>query len=98
MDLYKRLNQYATIQYIGLPAEKFLKDVPEPDEDTQIKFFDQYKNAVALPEQSEPGFRQPPKYDIQYLKFDKSKFEATITDAEIKAEYDKSPEFTKVTI
>ncbi len=91
-DYFKRLNRFAKVELVQVPVERFVQDVPDPDEGTLRRFFDEHKETVPNPALPEPGFHQPRKVAMQYLKAEQSKFLAAVTDAEIKAEYESKKE------
>ena len=65
---FQRLNRRATAEVLGVPAEKFLKDVPEPKESELQAFFDAHNQTIQVPDSPEPGFKQPAKAAFQFFK------------------------------
>lgn len=93
-DYFKRLNQFASIEAAVVPVDQYLNSKEmEPASDEQLKkFFEENKERVALPESPEPGFRQPRRASLQYLKAEESKFLAAVSEAEVKEQYEKDKE------
>ena len=91
-DYYKRLNQRAAIEAAALPVADYVNQVKSPDEATLKTFFEKYKEAAARPESPDPGFREPRRLNVQYLKAEHAKFLATVTDADVKQHYEKNKE------
>lgn len=91
-DYFKRLNQRAKVEVAALPVANYVGSVKDPDDATLKKFFEQCKEVVARSDSPDPGFRQPRKIDVQYLKADRDKFLAAVTDAEIQQQYEKNKE------
>ncbi len=105
-DDWKKVNERISLDVAELPREKFLSQVPEPN-DTQLQgFFNDYKNVdptdrvriiggqeLTLPE---PAFAEPHRVRLQYLKGSlverAEKLEPTVTEEEIKTYYEKNKE------
>ena len=67
-DYFQRLNRKLTVKSIPVQVSDFLDQVPDPDEATLAAFFDQFKYEPYDPMSPEPGFREPKKVAIEYLK------------------------------
>ena len=80
-DYFQRLNRKVTIESAPVEVVDFLKDVSDPDESTLHTFFEQHKAEPHDPTSPEPGFREPRKVAIEYLK---AEYEAFF-DRELKA-------------
>lgn len=89
-DYYTRLKRNATAEVVPVAVERFVSQVPDPDEATLQKFFDEHKDNIKLPDSPEPGFRESQRVDIRYFKADLEKFMAALTDEEVKQEYEKN--------
>jgi hypothetical protein len=105
-DDWKKVNERISLDVAELPRDKFLSQVPEPN-DTQLQgFFNDYKNVdptervriiggqeLTLPE---PAFAEPHRVRLQYLNGSlverAEKLEPTVTEDEIKAYYEKNKE------
>jgi len=80
-DYFQRLNRKVTIESLPVRVSDFLDDVPDPDESTLRSFFDQYKAELPDPTSPEPGFREPKRIAVEYLKAEYDGF----FDRELKA-------------
>ncbi|NQT13911.1 MAG: hypothetical protein HQ582_14250 [Planctomycetes bacterium] len=67
-DYFQRLNRKVTIESAALSVSDFIKDVAEPDESTLRAFFEEHKDRLPDPTSVEPGFREPEKIAVEYLK------------------------------
>ncbi len=100
---WKRINERIAVEAAILPAEKFLADVPEPDE-TQLKaFYELHKDRIdglyqavmntRLPS-PDPGFREPRQVRLQYLLGSVDdwthKLLDTVTESEIADYYERN--------
>ena len=99
-ESWKRWNDFATIETLPVPVEKFLDQVKAPTDDDLRTLFDMYKDRIEQPdvvdgtilESPLPGFRVPRKMAFHYLKADYDDFVARvaeeITDEEIAKYYE----------
>ncbi|MGA2032646.1 MAG: hypothetical protein ABSG68_10340 [Thermoguttaceae bacterium] len=88
-DYYCRLNRHATVELAAVPAANFVSQVPDPSDEELNAFFEKHKATYPTPESPEPGFHQPHRIALEYLKADYDRFEKTVTDAEVIEEYQK---------
>jgi hypothetical protein len=92
-EYFERLNRKATTEIMPVAVKDFVDKVPEPTATELQTFYDEYKNAYPQPGSRTPGFRDPYKAQIEYVKADNDKLldEAlpTVTADEIKDYYDK---------
>jgi hypothetical protein len=105
-DDWKKVNERISLDVAELPREKFISQVPEPNDAQLQGFFNDYKNVdptervrviggqeLTLPE---PAFAEPHRVRLQYLKGSlverAEKLEPTVTEDEIKAYYEKNKE------
>ncbi len=74
-----------------MPVASYAKKVADPQPDELEKFFEAHKNQYAMPDSPEPGFRVPHRIAVQYFRAETDKFAdaKTITEAQIKEEYEK---------
>ena len=97
-QFYRKLNEKQKIELAALDVEQFVAQVPEPTEAELKAYFDKSKDKVEMLENGKivPGFRQPVKARIQYLK---AKFDdvekqiaekSPVTDEEIQKYYDEN--------
>jgi hypothetical protein len=89
-DYYLRLHREAQIEAVAVPVERYVDKVPDPSQVERKQFFEEYKDVIPRPDSPEPGFHVPQKVDMQYLKAERAKFLASVSDAEVRAEYDRS--------
>jgi len=100
---WKRINQRIAVEAAVLPAEKFISEVPEPNEAELQQFYDQYNDRIDGIPQSvmgaqlpspDPGFREPRRVRLQYLLGDMNewthKFLDKVTEEEISDYYDRN--------
>ena len=89
-EYFCRVKQLATIEAVPVPVANYLKRVDEPNDETLKTFFEQNKERYATPDSPEPGFREPQRVALQYLKANLDKVAAGITEEEVKAHYEKN--------
>jgi hypothetical protein len=110
-DDWRKVNERISIEAAVLPVEKFIGEVPEPNETQLLAFYNEYKDfdpgryqmevGRELP-MAEPGFAEPRRVRLQYLLGSISgrteKLLETVTEEEIKEYYErnKRSEFTKL--
>ncbi|MFH1266261.1 MAG: hypothetical protein ABIK89_11085, partial [Planctomycetota bacterium] len=92
-DYFQRLNRKVTIESLEVPVEDFVDAVEDPDEATLRDFFEEYKAEPYDPASPEPGFREPKKVAIEYLKAEYESFFqrelAAVSPEELKAYYEE---------
>lgn len=108
---WRQVNERVALQVATLPVEKFLSEVPEPTEAQLLALYNDYKNAP--PEQvvrvgdrllksPTPGFSEPRRVRLQYLKGSVSelaeKLKDKVTEEDIAYYYEqhKAAEFLKL--
>lgn len=94
-DYFQRFNRRVMVETVALPVERFIDQVSEQPSPTELRqFFERYRYQVADPDSPEPGFMEPKRVVIEYLKapFDQfvEKARAEVTDAEILAYYEQN--------
>lgn len=87
-DYFQRFSRRATVEVLPVPVDDFVKEIADPDQDTLKAYFEKHKNQRWSPDSPLPGFRQPHRIMVEYLKADQNKYvdRAAVTDKEI-AEY-----------
>lgn len=67
--IHKNLNVQQALEIAPLYAKDFIKDVPPPGDDTLREYFESHKTEYQniSEEDPSPGFKQPPKVELQYL-------------------------------
>ena len=91
-EYFQRAKRNASIELAALPVERFLGKVPDPDDATLQKFFDEHKSHFQDPDSPEPGFRQPRQIALEYFKADYEKFLDLkgVSDEQILAYYEQN--------
>lgn len=67
-EYYQQLNRRAKIEAVPVSAAKFVDKVAPPSEEDLRAFFEKYKDRLPDPNSPDPGFREPHRVDLQYLK------------------------------
>lgn len=90
-DYFLRLNRMASIELCAFPVEKYINQVPSPDERTVRSFFEEHKTRLPNPQSPEPGFKVPDKVTLEYLKADFQKWlvNTKIPDEELRRVYEE---------
>ena len=65
---YQQLNRRAKIEAVPVPAARFVDKVAPPSDEDLRAFFEKHKDRLPDPDSPDPGFREPHRIDIQYLK------------------------------
>ena len=95
-DCFQRLNRKVTIEWLAVPVSEFVDDAPDPSDATLRAFLDQYKAEPDDPSSPDPGFREPKKVAVEYLKAEYEAFfnrelEA-VTEEEVEKYYQDNKE------
>ena len=93
-EYYSRLKRRASVEAAAVPVAAYAKKLAEPKTADIESFFEAHKNQYARPDSPEPGFRVPHRIAVQYFRGNTDKFAdpKTITEAQIKEEYEKQKE------
>ncbi len=93
-DYFNRINRYATIEAVAVPAADYLGKVLSPTDEDLKTFFEENKERIATPDSPEPGFRQPQRVALAYVQADLQKFAdpKIITDQQVQEKYEKEKE------
>lgn len=93
-EYYQQLNRRAKIEAVPIAVSQFVDKVPAPAPEVVQKFFEQHKERLPDPNSPEPGFREPHRIDVQFLKASYEAFAdaAAVTEQEIKDYYDVNRE------
>ncbi len=91
-EYYQRLNRKAKIEAIPVPAVQFAEKVAPPSEADLRAFFEEHKDRLPDPDAPEPGFKEPHRVDIQYLKATVETFmdPAAVTEQAIRDYYEEN--------
>lgn len=91
-EAFCRLNRQAAVELAALSVDKFLGQVPEPAEQAVAELFAEHKDQLQQPGSPEPGFREPYRATIEYIRADLDKFvdAKSVTDAEIEKYYNEN--------
>ena len=66
-EYFQELNRRATAEVLGVPVERFVKDVPEPSDAELKAFFEKYPETLPVPNSPTPGFKRPAKANVSIL-------------------------------
>jgi hypothetical protein len=107
---WRKVNERISVEAAALPVEKFIPEVPEPNENQLLAFYNEYKDVEPgrfrnesgreVPV-AEPGFAEPRRFRLQYLLGSVAgraeQLMEKVTEEEIKQYYEdnKRTEFTK---
>lgn len=93
-DYFLRLNRMASVELCAFPVERYLDQVPNPDERTIRAYFEEHKTRLPDPRSPEPGFKVPAKVTLEYLKGDLQKWlvNTKLTDDELRKVYEERKE------
>ena len=89
-DWFNRVNRMAVIEAVPLAVADYVKNVEKPTDEVLKKFFEDNKDTIAYPASAAPGFKRPQKVAIEYFKADIDKFAATVTDADVRKQYEEN--------
>ncbi len=96
-ESFRRLNEHMELEILPISVADLAETITDdPDENELRNLYEDRKDKFPYPNSPEFGFRQLPKIDFHYVKFDFEKYlqkaEAELTEEEIAAEYQKSIE------
>jgi len=95
-DYFQRMNRKVTIQSLPVPVSDSVDQVAEPDEATLQAFFDEHKDKLSSPTSPEPGFREPERIAVEYLKAEYERFfereQKAVSPDEVKEYYEENRE------
>lgn len=104
LDYFKRLNRRMEAEVLELPVEDYVSQVQDEPSDAEVKeLYEEYKNQLKSPAFPEPGFREPLRISIDWLKADFPEILdreiAKLTEEELRDYYEKNKEsFTKLSL
>jgi len=93
-DIFRRLEQEATVEVVPVLVESLAGEVDAP-QDAQLRdFFDRYKDALPVDRSPNPGFKEPHRISYAWLAADLKELEAAaakdVTDAAIESFYEEN--------
>jgi len=90
-DYYERLNRRSTVELAAIPVSRFVDKIADPDQKTLVAFFEKHKENFSYPASPFPGFRQPRKIAVEYVKAEYDRFAKPdeVTDDEIRQYYEQ---------
>lgn len=95
-DYFQRLNRKVTIESLPVRVSDFVDQVADPNEATLEAFFDQHKDMLPDPTSPEPGFREPERIAVEYLKAEYEAFfereRKAVTQDEVAKHYQENKE------
>jgi hypothetical protein len=86
---FSRIKEQASIEAVPVPVVRYVDRVPEPSAADLQAFFEEHKEKDSSPDSPLPGFHEPKRIEMQYLKADYAKLIASVTDEQVKARYEK---------
>jgi outer membrane biosynthesis protein TonB len=93
-DIFRRLEQEATIEVVPVVVESFAGDVPAPAEPALRALFDRFKDRLPVDRSPDPGFKEPHRISYDWLVANRADLEAAaekdVTDAQIQDFYEEN--------
>jgi hypothetical protein len=93
-DIFRRLEQEATIEVVPVLVESLSGEVAAPQDGQLREFFDRYKDALPVDRSPDPGFKEPHRISYDWLAANLEELEAAaakdVTDAEIETFYEEN--------
>lgn len=91
-DYYRRIHQKAKVELLALPVASFVDRVGPPGEGELREFFERYRTRVPDPASPEPGFKEPHRIALSYVRVDLARLCSpnAVTDAEIQRYREKT--------
>lgn len=92
-DYFQRIRRQAKIELVPIPVKNYVGQVAEPNEAELKQFFEEHKKQPWPPSSPTPGFFQPAKVRLRYIKADLEEIaEKHVTEAEVLAQYEQDKE------
>ena len=91
-DYFQRFKRNAIIDVVPIQVADYVGETPEPNEETLLAFFKEYRDNYPPPTTPDPGFRKFPRIAVEYFTADLDKLAGEISDDEIKERYLKDKE------
>ncbi len=92
-DYFQRIRRQAKVELVPIPVKNYVGQVAEPNEAELKQFFEEHRKQPWPPSSPTPGFFQPAKVRLRYIKADVEEIaEKQITDAEVLAQYEQDKE------
>lgn len=100
LKYHEQLNRRMEAQVLEIPAADYVAEVTAEPTDAEVQeLYEQYKDQIATPASKEPGFRQPKRITISWLKADFPEIlkreTAKLTEDELKKYYEDNKESYK---
>ena len=98
LDYYKRLSRRMEAEVLEFPADDYMAEVKQQmPSDEEIKtLYEEYKEQVDNPSLPEPGFREPYRVTVDWLKADYAEIlesqKAKLTEEQLRADYERNKE------
>lgn len=93
-DVFRRLEQQATVEVVPVLVESFAADVPAPAESALRGFFDSHKDALPVDRSPVPGFKEPHRISYEWVVAERQALEAAaekdVTEEQIAAFYEEN--------
>ncbi len=89
-DYFQRIRRQAKVELVPIPVRNYVGQVAEPNEAELKQFFEEHRKQPWPPSSPTPGFFQPAKVRLRYIKADLDEIaEKHITEAEVLAQYEQ---------
>jgi len=89
-DYFQRIRRQAKVELVPIPVKNYVGQVAEPNEAELKQFFEQHRKQSWPPSSPTPGFFQPAKVRLRYIKADVEEIAKNqITEAEVMAQYEQ---------
>lgn len=89
-DYFQRIRRQAKVELAPIPVRNYVEQVGEPNEAELKQFFEEHRKQPWPPSSPTPGFFQPAKVRLRYIKADLDEIaENQITEAEVLAQYEQ---------
>ena len=93
-DIFRRLDQEATVEVVPVVVESLAGEVPPAPEAALVGLFERFKTALPVDRSPEPGFKEPHRISYDWIAGNLDELEAAaakdVTDAEIEKFYEEN--------
>lgn len=89
-DYFQRIRRQAKVELVPIAVKNYVGQVAEPNEAELKQFFEEHRKQPWPPSSPTPGFFQPAKVRLRYIKADLDEIaDKHITEAEVLAQYEQ---------
>ncbi len=91
---FTRVKQMATIEAVPVAVANYADRIADPTDEDLKGFFEKHKDQYPRPDSPTPGFHEPQRVALEYLKADFDKFSSpeAVSDEEVRERYEKNKE------